>query len=474
MYYGPMLHLFKIIQDKTNSTLLTEHCAHQLNLTFSHYPIIYPAVNAFPGSQYSLNSLLNLPFHHYKSQIAVLRLDLADLNFAYCARPRKEDVVPWKVRLITTAFQPLTWLVLTIQLFLCAILVQFSISSQKSPLKNKTQLSFLLFTMATMIISSDNGIRKKLNISSLLVLWAFISMVLSNYYSGIVTSTAIKPPADKYMTRVSQLLENNFTLIFQNQADLDVLNATVQYYSKFEKSSDNRLSDTKKLIETSTLVTNTIGTGFGKVMACIKNAAAIDLWHNVLSFVNYANLAMDNSSNKTFRDCRCYIGKELIPNGDLYQIFTPPKGKLFGGLAKTLEETGFYFYWYTELAKMQFSTRVQDRQKVKGATSIIYDFEDELGTSTLKLEGRILTIFLTWFSCLVGGLLCFWGELAYKKVRKRCEIYTCYFRKPGRSMLVLYKFTNFLKMTWLSYWIRTKFFLGFYDKSAEMRLQFYE
>lgn len=402
-----MLILFKTLADSSNSTLITDNCAQQLNLTVTNFPQIYPAVNAYQGSRYSFTFLMDKYFHydtplHHTNDIGFVRLDLADFNFVYCDTPKFP--LPWKLPTITSAFDPKVWLCIFISLTVSTFIIHYSISPN-----NKRQLSFIFFALITMLVSPSAGLGKITSKSGLLLLWTLVTFVLANYYSAVITSIMIIPPAEESMTEISQLLKNNYTLIFTNPGDLDVANATVNYFDNENDSTRNQeFSTFRALISRGVKVTGTIGFAFGQHLAFTGNVAAIDLWHNVLAFLDFANLAIaanaKNATTKKLSNKHCYIGKKLISSGSLYQIFTPPKGKLNVKIAKNLLESGIYSFWYTELGKIQYSARVQDRSKVKGPTKIIYEFEDATGEEfkPLKLEGRIKSVF---FWCIAVGFL---------------------------------------------------------------------
>lgn len=249
-----------------------------------------------------------------------------------------------------------------------------------------------------MLIATDVGTRKKLTKSGLLGLWTLVSFIFSNFYSAVITSLMIIPPGDEPMTEISHLLENNYILIFPNQRDLNIVNATVNYV----KTKNNDLNASRALISRGAQITGTHGITFGKTLAFTKHVAAIDLWHNVLAILEFANAALELNAENAKK--HCYIGKKLIPSGDLFQIFTPPKGGKHAKLAKNLLETGFYSFWYTELRKMQYSSRVQERSKVKEPTDNVFDFEDITASEfkPLKFEGRIKSVF---FGCIIMGSL---------------------------------------------------------------------
>ncbi len=135
-----------------------------------------------------------------------------------------------------------------------------------------------------------------------------------------------------------------------------------------------------------------------------------------------ATAATTKATNK-----HCYIGQKLISSGSLYQIVTPPKGGKHVKLAKALFESGIYSYWYTELGKIQYSTRVQDRAKVKGPTKIIYEFEETIMSSEklepLKLEGRIKTVFFSVAVNFILSYLCFTLEHLFEYLNSSWKIW---------------------------------------------------
>ncbi len=114
------------------------------------------------------------------------------------------------------------------------------------------------------------------------------------------------------------------------------------------------------------------------------------------------------------RPVHCYIGKRLIPGGEMYQFIETPPSQL-GGLVKRVSlymmESGISQFWYEEYVALRHSTRVQDRARVVSRTKIRYDFEEERVITPLELQGKISSVFFLSFVSLFFSTVSFAVEI---------------------------------------------------------------
>lgn len=405
--YAPIFLLFKQVADYLNHTFVSDNCAKQLNLTLNLYPQAFFAVNEFDGATYKLNSLWKTFMRNVNiSDIGLLRVAYSDLNFAYCDIPKLTEEPFWKIDHLANAFKIEVWLTV-LQGFLLSLFVTY-LSKYKIKITQNEKRIRLLFSFVSTLLSNPLFELQKLSRQhKLLIAWAFSSLVLNNLYTAVITSVVIIPPEEDSITEISQLFYKNYTLIFRTQYDFSIVNASARQHQSYpnnfvHKSLSDKIDDftfLAKILDKGYNITNKYANKFGKILAFRRKVAVVYLWAHVIRFINDANAAMSDDPRK--RPFHCYIGKRLIPSGKLFQLFIPPNGQRFRMISQSLLETGFYKYWYGELYQMQFSPRVQERSRVLSATKVRYDFL-EIGPTTIKLGGRIKSLFFL----LIVGVLC--------------------------------------------------------------------
>lgn len=206
-----------------NSTLITDHCAKRKGLRFNQHKNMYPIVSINRGSPYTLSTLLeqysptkgSSPY----TQLSLIYVSEFGFNFAYCNLPSERKLQPpWKALGLISVFSLTNWLLLILSVFMLSLVIN---------LKNDTNSLHILFILLTLLFSQDAYIRAK---SWLIIMWALLCVVLSNYYSADITCRTITTVDDQAITEISQLVEQNFTLVFRQQAELDYINATAQHY----------------------------------------------------------------------------------------------------------------------------------------------------------------------------------------------------------------------------------------------------
>lgn len=408
--YAPLLTIIKLITDHVNLTIISDHCAGERNISTQKMAHLYPAVNENNGSPYKLETIWNHHSKHNNSNIDILWSSYADFNFVYCNVPKLKREPFWETSYLTHAFHPYVWLGTLISLSITIIIIQFSTFIKKMPHVNHNYFGNIFFTLiSTLLPNPLMKISKVLRNHKLLIIWMYCSLVLSNCYIAIITSVMIHPPKEISLSEISHLETHNYTLIFRNIYDMRIVKAAVEGYSGDER---NDVMILKRMLVKAAINYETNDRTFGEILASGKNVAAVYIWHHVLTFLTNANSAMDSDPRKMVR--HCYIGQKLIPSGNLFQVFSSPtacsQSERLRNVAELLRESGIYTFWYTEMYKLQFAERVQDRVKVKGPTKIVYDFE-HLEPSPLQMNGRIKSVFFVWLIGILSCLVCIVVEM---------------------------------------------------------------
>ncbi|CAL8087596.1 unnamed protein product [Orchesella dallaii] len=351
----------KTIADKVNVTLLAKSSAPKRST--NEFPLINPGIQAFETASTSLAKFWKK--YRYSSDgtesVQLSRLLSPGFNFGYCDNYNLKFRDSWNFLILLKAYDIYVWI-----------------------------------TVTTTLISNGTS------------------------FWGTVTSLLIRPPEDDVMKDISETVSRNYSLIFNSFIIQGIVSATAKSYSRKEKGHGT-WEDMKNIrILLQRMRKGSTQKSFEEMFIYAGKTVSLYLWPFVLAYVNRANLIIAKKQPIPSKRRRCYVGKRLIPSGEIHYGFSPPGSERLRQVFQSMYETHLYSYWMSEGWKMTFAERVQDRAKVRSPTHI----EQNLGSAVrpLQLEGTILSVFFLWGICLVASGLSYGSEIYLCWRNKACLV----------------------------------------------------
>lgn len=413
-FFIPNVVVANTIAKAVNATLLSNYQIFDPDI-LKESPSISPALQIFDVYNRTVqyiwaryrNKVVSLPskVHTMPNFVQIRPLHF---QFAYCDDVRKKTDSIWNFSVFTNCFDSLTWLAIGC-VFICVSFVQFA--SVRVVLKNMPiKVENILFTTLSPVISpSVVGNAYISECPGTFTLWLFVCVVLLNYYTGLLTSLIISPPPPDTMSEIEDLQLRNYSLISGWPNLLGALNSTIS--SHFLGSSSfvqNDISVLKTLLEHVQVFEEP---EFYKALAFSSDKVATVMgWPFALYAAATANSLLDK--NMPLNKRRCFVGKELVHSGAYYYGFLPPGDHLrLRDMCIKLVEAGIFDIWADELFGLAYSpARVQDRLRVKSPTNIVEENDEVVA---LKMQGKIVTIFLVWMFCILVAVIAFTRELLH-------------------------------------------------------------
>lgn len=431
--FAPHIIAAATIARNLNLTLLSRLSAPQKIQQQS--PSVYFFVYVFDSQGRTAKSLWDRYRHHsnndstsIKRQIIhempeFIQIKPSDFNFVYCDVPRQKLDSPFTLTAFTEPFHFTVWLYLLASIIATAILVNSELISARVQFHLTPVLSALI---TPGLVWSCSKIRRKLNYSGLFLLWTVCCLILVNFYSGAVTSFLITPPEGDPMTKIKHLLERNYALIFDGLVRFGLLKGTVQaYMSLLDRERMRNVNENMQVLENllkSSSVVEEEDEFIEKIAYSGKFSSVVG-WPYALYIATKANELITTRKKLVEGDDRsCLVGKELISGGPLFHVFIPPGSSRASAVYRRFVDSGLQDLWVKEFYGNAFSKRVQDRSKVISSTQI-GDSQRNLASTmgdvkSLKLEGRVVKIFILWLLCVFASGFYFLIELFCGQVSK--------------------------------------------------------
>lgn len=402
--YAVQYVLADLVAQATNSTLIAKgHPNFQVggeggrNWFVAKYPRIIPDCRIFDSRTKSLEFIWNKFFNRSRPEMPTFVVKpKADSSFSYCALPKIKWDSTGDFSIFTDPFDSTSWLVLVLALILVSLLVHSSVKYGFSP---------AFFRTLSVMISAGTGSGARLiRYPKLFVLWMLTALVLVTFYTGTMTGQVIQPPSEEVLERLEDLEKNNFTLIFEKEFIFEVLKRTVMRMKGRGYFPENIRVLDRLLVKTVVQEDGNIAT----MMGGDGKFAVIIAWPYSMLRAAEASAWISKEFTKAKRKDKrkkCYIGKEMVDTGERYMAFLPPGSSLLAKASQKLLTSGILQRWEMEGVMVATSRRAQDRVRVKGQTTIV-----DIGTkviAALRMEGKIVTIFFLWGSCLLTSLTCF-------------------------------------------------------------------
>ncbi len=383
----PFLTLGNILATAINATLIVTSTVNSSSL---NHPTMYIGVKAIDVPN-------KTPLYFWENYVTpsneraeFISIDHLPYNLAYCDVPKFAKESVFDMTIFTDPFDTYTWIALSASFTLVSLLVSCYMSGSPFNFLNSI---FPTFSALFSAFTGPSSIHGKLERSIVFTFWLLFSTIFMTFYTGIMTSTFIKPPPTKILGSVDDLLSKEYTLVFQTELSL---------VSTKTLANHQNITALLELIKTSR-----ISQDYVNELAYGHKTAFVYFWTSVFEAVTTADELIRNNKNKQEKEC--FVGTNLIDSGKLFYAFIPPKSVNATQVFRKLYESGIYRLWQKEYIGLSHSKRVQDRVKFISQTKVWLD--DNMEERSLSLGGKMTTVFVLYGICVVLCMLAFICEI---------------------------------------------------------------
>lgn len=387
----PMVIVVNTIAEGTNATLVSPT---DISINES-LPQIHVASSAFWMDLYdykndSYNFTDKLP-----TGVRIAKVMAPSWSFVYCDVTIKEKISLWDFTLFTTPFDWWTWLVV-VTAYLFVVPLTGNISRVLMPTLSAT-LSF-----------GTTGPPTK---SIIFFIWMVTCMLLTNLYSGEITSTIMVPPKDRVMTEFSELLDNNYTSLLPAASSVILSNQdfSLSPFQSFMAKSNSPTGRTLRSLLEKVVILDVIKIP-ETIMSDDRDLAVIGPWPGIHEIFWTTKYIASKHNLKVER--KCHVGKEMAHMSERFFVFLPPENSMLVRAFRVLQESGIFQRWDDEGTGLMHSLRVQERVRFKSPTKIL---EDGPLPKSPGLEGKMVTLFLLWGVCITTSIVGFCLEVMSKR-----------------------------------------------------------
>lgn len=141
-------------------------------------------------------------------------------------------------------------------------------------------------------------------------------MIFTNYFFGSLKSFVISPTPEPRMTKMRELIENNYFFVSSDLPTLAFARQIIE--SNVQPRDVVRTEIVKRLL--SSLIASTVDE-FLKFLTGADKLATVSSWSMA---VFTATRATDYIGNRNVKDGRCYIGNEIVCEENFYCLMTSP------------------------------------------------------------------------------------------------------------------------------------------------------
>lgn len=405
-FQGPTAHFTNIMATSINASLvMSRHMRKDKcdNFTRTNFAMLH-----YPAFVDELSALLD----KHADKPPVVQQDPIAFSYSYCniPVPKLDGISPSKL-FSTTADLPV-WICILFALILVSLLIRLKIGENQP---------VLVATLSALISAGISGDTKPIQRSGLFTLWTVTCLLFVIYYSGGLTSVVISPTPEDRMTKIIELQENNYSILFAEHVTHYMVSTSVKVR---EGAPHQEQSTLKKLLESVIIAPTRIAAA--KMLATEQKQALISVWQ---ATIYYLNRAKEYLSEHKIAKRRCYLGEELVLPENIYFVAAPPDGHKLMEVTRFLIEAGIHSLWLREVAGIAASPRVQDRSKMRSPTKLLQ--EVQLPEPLELMDGMLRNVFVLWAICLVFAGVAFIVE----KLWKRNDKYFDHFIPPIESQL---------------------------------------
>lgn len=331
-----------------------------------------------------------------KRNRSFVQLNTNHWSFAYCDLPKTAKISVWNFSIFTAPFDMWTWL-----LFLLSFCLVVAFSGLT--LSRVSSFPWVPTLSAALSLGTEALSRR----SGLFILWMFVCQVIPTLYIGTIQSSLISPPMDDVMTEFHELQERNYSLVYPNALKM-YTDDLVVYINSIPKFPTGDVI--KWLLNRA--VNQSLEEVYYYLAVYPGRWVTIGPWYTThyFSWLQRSVMAyMNETERKKARIC--HVGEELITLGIDFYEFHPPGHEKLAWTFQSLVYAGIYQRWDSEGHALMHSERVQDRVRVKSKRIIL-----KLGQPVIKalrMERKIVTIFLMWIICVKVCLIAFCSEFCF-------------------------------------------------------------
>lgn len=161
-------------------------------------------------------------------------------------------------------------------------------------------------------------------------------------------------------------------------------------------------------------------TNFGKFFTGSSKVATVAAYWFTMWLASKGNKFILDRKVGNFQSKKCYVGQELVDVvAGKYLVFTPPNAVGMAKVFQRLLASGIIPRWEQEAIMLMYADRVQDRAKVKSGTMLA---KEHVTIQTLRMEGKIVTVFYLWALCIVISCLSMAGEVWWDSISKKSHV----------------------------------------------------
>lgn len=326
------------------------------------------------------------------------------LNFYHCDISKKLHISPWKFKLFTDPFDAWIWVNLLVDFgFVTAILFR----QMEYEKRGEILLSMVASSMSlgTQVHSARMPI---------FILWMVMSMITVVFYSGSITSTLISPPEDDIVKTWEDLHKRGYSMLAAGKFFLNTTNNAIA------AKSNKVAAPIRALLQNA--VTYTSENMFEKFMFG-DHVFDINFWPAALNIAEYyQDYIRKHAKSPGDMERVCNVGQELLFSTRNYFGFLPPGNEELFWVFQNIQEAGIVDRFTGEYYGMLISNRVQDRVRLKSRTKRIS--KETTSVENLKLQGKIITIFLLWVLCICGSFVFYFVEVMWYRTKQKGTLTT--------------------------------------------------
>lgn len=375
--------------------------------------------------------------------------ETANYNFVYCDNPRKSHASIWDFSPLTSPFQTFVWfLLISATIVLSSILFvklqveqYFLLKLHSSPPVNFETFSSITWSLISVLISVPGffGLKFSLKKSHAFVSWLFAALILTNFYTALLTSRLIQPVPDKTLKDLKGLVENGYTFVFGDGSPnvfQSVLEA-VRLNKLVRSMTANYSFPSTDFDLMEILLTNTPEKRIFPDLQFIEKAAfepkeaIFGSWlYSFWIYQRTTQLIESKSNDHGINPRICHFGKKMVTGPPLFWGFYPPNVEWLYETYLGFSQSGIEDLWLREFNGLNFARRVQDRSKVLGKTELAPDQETTKPTPIQLDDGHFLTVVTLGVVCILLSvtvlvLEIFYHRLISTKVKRINVMATC-------------------------------------------------
>lgn len=398
-----VVHYAYLVAQGINATLVS---INSLLQTFNSQDI-KESIQEFPTIQYQVFKRMSKTFmeqrkRNYSTQIPILLTEQISCNFAYSGKTIEahQDMFSFILKLLRLA-DTASWICIVVSASGVMVLI-----GQCARKRSSIQGSIIIASFSVLITCGMSGVTRLKSL--IFVTWMFGCIVLTTYYSGVLTSLVISPPSEVTITTFAELIKKNYMLAYGRQSLLDFMRETVLSSLEVRNNSfGDRIADAFRKASVKNYENSE-----GLLETMIKeNVATIVTWQTAISWATKGNTMI---ATKRIKYRKFYIGEELRFANNIYYIFTGRRKEKMSRIFCRIVEAGLYLIWRKESAGVITSTRVQSRSRIANPTRLAMEMDP---VEALGLEGELTHVVYLWIFGLVGSSWAFLFEIFGHKVK---------------------------------------------------------